>query len=175
MSIDQTTKDTRELLTSWATALCFIFFVGCLWFVYVDTLPTIRGIITDEPLLRLYPLSVMMPCFAIALVVGYTALILRAIPVREQIIRKLKPWVVSVFWLLPVSFLIGSALGFLQHHYFPKNGYTECDQLQGAPSVWFTDWVKNPAWCVKGKDRAWVFEQARIAGEGKTPNPETTK
>jgi hypothetical protein len=51
----------------------------------------------------------------------------------------------------------------LQQHYMPKMGYFECGLLRGNPTLYSTDWIKNPAWCVKGKDRDWVFEQAKLA------------
>ncbi|WP_280190302.1 hypothetical protein [Delftia sp. PS-11] len=45
----------------------------------------------------------------------------------------------------------------------PKLGYTRCNILEGHPNMYFTDWVKNPDWCVRGKSREWVREQARLA------------
>lgn len=29
--------------------------------------------------------------------------------------------------------------------------------------MYFTDWVKTPEWCVRGKTREWVKEQARLS------------
>lgn len=29
--------------------------------------------------------------------------------------------------------------------------------------MYFTDWVKNSEWCVRGKSREWVKEQGRLA------------
>jgi hypothetical protein len=62
--------------------------------------------------------------------------------------------------------LIGGRI--LQQTYLPQMGYSECNKLRGAPSVYFTDWVKDPAWCVYQKDHAWVREQAAKADAAKS-------
>jgi len=49
-----------------------------------------------------------------------------------------------------------------QYYAMPKLGYTRCI-LEDHPTIYFTDWVKNPAWCVRGKRREWVKEQASLA------------
>ncbi|SFD72103.1 hypothetical protein SAMN04489710_105160 [Paracidovorax konjaci] len=58
-----------------------------------------------------------------------------------------------VMLLIPVTSL-------LQRLYMPSIGYTVCPVLQGSPTLWFTDWVRDPAWCVPGKSLDWVIEQA---------------
>lgn len=50
-----------------------------------------------------------------------------------------------------------------QYYAMPKLGYTRCNILENHPTIYFTDWVKNPAWCVRGKSREWVKEQAHLA------------
>src|SRR5258708_8116230 len=49
-----------------------------------------------------------------------------------------------------------------QYYSMPKLGYTRCNILEDHPTIYFTDWVKNPDWCVRGKSREWVNEQARL-------------
>lgn len=51
----------------------------------------------------------------------------------------------------------------LQYYAMPRLGYTRCNILEGHPNIYFTDWVKTPEWCVRGKSREWVKEQARLA------------
>jgi hypothetical protein len=171
-----TPSEARAFLRSGSVNGTLITLAFLSWFTLAYLVPTLRDILVSAPMARVYPASAATPVFVAFGLVGYLLIVLIAIPVRISIIKVFRRLVIWLFWLMLVSFLFGVLIASIgQHHYFPKNGYTECDQLQGAPSVWFTDWVKNPAWCVKGKDRAWVFEQARIAGEGKTPNPETTK
>lgn len=50
-----------------------------------------------------------------------------------------------------------------QYYAMPKLGYTRCNILENHPTIYFTDWVNNPDWCVRGKSREWVKEQARLA------------
>ena len=57
----------------------------------------------------------------------------------------------------------------LQYYAMPKLGYTRCNILEGHPTIYFTDWVKKPEWCVRGKSREWVMEQARLASGPENP------
>ena len=56
-----------------------------------------------------------------------------------------------------------------QYYAMPKLGYTRCNILEDHPTIYFTDWVKNPEWCVRGKTREWVKEQARLSGNLENP------
>lgn len=61
------------------------------------------------------------------------------------------------------ALLIGMPVAtFLQYRYMPLLGYSPCNILQGNPNKWSNDWVRNPQWCVRGKDRAWVKEQSEM-------------
>lgn len=35
--------------------------------------------------------------------------------------------------------------------------------------MYFSDWVKNPEWCVRGKTREWVKKQARLSSNLENP------
>lgn len=136
---------------------------------------TLRDIAADAPMLRIYPLMILMPNFMAMIVMGYVVLLLAAIPIRLSIGKKVGRFMMFLIWFSALLMLIGLIFGRpLQQYYFPKNRYTQCDQLLGSPSMWFTDWVKNPAWCVRGKDRDWVFEQARRTREGAAANPDAS-
>ena len=109
------------------------------------------------------------------MIVTVVMVVLKAIPVSDALFKKVV-WLITALWcsalpLLLLSMLLGHPA---QQFYFPKHGYTQCDLLHGNPTIWFTDWVKNPAWCVRGKDRSWVFEQARLAREGEAANPDVS-
>lgn len=65
----------------------------------------------------------------------------------------------GIFLMLFCIFIITP----LQHYAMPKLGYTRCNILKGHPNIYYSDWVKNPDWCVRGKSREWVKEQARLA------------
>jgi hypothetical protein len=160
--MDQRIRDARKLLFSGTTVVCLIGVVGFCWFIYAEFFPTLYDVVVSAPVLRIYPGSIGIPAIVIFLLMVYLGIILRAIPARESTLKLGRPLFIGSFFLMLFSFIPGAlVVGWAQHFYFPKYSYTECDQLQGAPSVWFTDWVKNPAWCVKGKDRAWVFERAQ--------------
>lgn len=104
-----------------------------------------------------------MLCFMIVL------LTLQAIPCERA-----WTWAVELAFLW---FLIGSlflmlplvlAVGLLPYRYMPELGYTECyispsGKTRGRRGPSF--WVKNPDWCVKGKTREWVNEQARLVAQ----------
>lgn len=47
----------------------------------------------------------------------------------------------------------------------PMYGYSICHKLDGGLSLWHNDWVRDPAWCVRGKSHEWVFEQATAKAE----------
>ena len=67
-----------------------------------------------------------------------------------------------------VLFLVLPVIRFLQDDYMSSIGYAECNALKGNPTIWFKDWVKDPAWCVPGKDLEWVRHQASAQGPGAT-------
>ncbi|NBB66235.1 hypothetical protein GVN18_44055, partial [Pseudomonas sp. ODNR1LW] len=92
------------------------------------------------------------------------AVIANAIPFKKQTLKKvecilLSSTCVNIFF---------AAVGFfailpLQYYAMPQLGYTHCNILEGHPNKDSMDWVKNPEWCVRGKSREWVKEQARLA------------
>jgi hypothetical protein len=172
--MDHGTQNARKLLLSWR--LPFLLFGPALliWMTVDELVPTVKHIFMGAPVIRIYAGSSAIPFCVAASIVTVTVLIFRAIPVTDEVIKK-GAWWVTATWLSATLIMVVSLLVArpIQQHYFPKNGYTACDQLHGNPTIWFTDWVKNPAWCVKGKDREWVFEQARIAVQSGTPRTNT--
>jgi hypothetical protein len=97
--------------------------------------------------------------------------VLRAIPYHGIWSKRLESWMVNTLFIafgLIVTVPFVSPL--VQNHYMPKLGYNKCLLLQGGGfSLSSTDWVKNPDWCVKGKTREWVNEQAALqASKGQT-------
>lgn len=103
--------------------------------------------------------------FLVAMVLGA----MRAVPCRENSIKKFERFFmfalllnVFVMVLIPVTSV---ALRF----YMPTLGYSICSDLKDNPAMWFTDWIRNPDWCVKGKSREWVNEQAGSNNQQITP------
>jgi hypothetical protein len=173
--MDYATLQARKLLL-WSVPMLLLAIGLLIAMIAFELIPTAKDIGRDAPVVRIYPGSPALPIGVLAMIFSVLVVISKAIPAKENTFKKFTWWT-TVFYVLCLPTLLLSMLLArpLQQHYFPKNGYSECDQLQGKPSLWFTDWVKNPTWCVKGKDRAWVFEQARNAAEGKAPNLETIK
>ncbi|WP_237736879.1 hypothetical protein [Delftia acidovorans] len=92
------------------------------------------------------------------------AVIANAIPLKKQVLKIFE--YISIFSVgvnvisIAIAFLIITPL---QYYAMPKLGYTRCNILEDHPTIYFTDWVKNPAWCVRGKRREWVNEQSRLS------------
>ncbi len=144
------------------------FFIGlaifCWWgakSVYLDFL----GLLALDPTVRLMPLILLLgPLVILMCVEIFTLHILKAVPYHGIWLRRLisltTTTVLAMFgFMVTVPFV--SPL--VQNHYMPKLGYSKCLLLEGGRfSLWSTDWVKNPDWCVKGKTREWVNEQAAL-------------
>jgi hypothetical protein len=168
-------QHARKVIT-WASPIVLLAIALWVWAIFAELIPTLRHIVNDGPVIRIYAGSPAVPLLVIASVVSIVMAVLKAIPVQVAVFKKAVRWTV-ISWIGTTVVLLLSVLLArpVQQSSFPKNGYTECDQLHGNPTIWFTDWVKNPAWCVKGKRREWVFEQARIADQRDAPSTETKK
>jgi hypothetical protein len=159
-------KAARKLLFSWRMLLMPVLVFGCCYVTYFGLVLELQHLNARAPVLRFYAAAVLGPCIGITIIVALIALSLKAIPASEKVIARASFWTtVLVFANLPGFFFALLIARPLQQHYMPKLGYLECGLLHGNPTLYFTDWIKNPEWCVKGKDREWVFEQARLAEE----------
>jgi hypothetical protein len=136
----------------------------CVWGFAIDVPRMYVELQQQAPSLRIRIGSLLMPFGAFMF-----CAILLLMPLRIFRIEKYAVWVekylllgslIALFIAAP-TVLIGGHI--LQQAYLPDRGYTECNKLSGAPSAYFTDWVKNPAWCVYKKDHGWVREQAAKA------------
>ena len=117
--------------------------------------------ILSMPAIRIRPTALLMPfvlLISLALPIG---LIVKAVSYEGLLTKRLEGFFnFLVFLSIGVLVLIISTATLLQNRLMPQLGYARCDQLQGQPSVWFTDWVRNPDRCVKGKTLDWVKAQA---------------
>jgi hypothetical protein len=136
----------------------------CVWGFALDVPRMYTELRQQAPSLRIRSGSLLMPFGALMF---FSMLVLT--PLRIWKFQTLGAWVerylligslIACVVAAPIILIGGH---FLQQAYLPDRGYTECNKLSGAPSVYFTDWVKNPAWCVYKKDHAWVREQAAKA------------
>lgn len=133
----------------------------CGW-VMVDYLfPTLLSLMNLAPVIRIGVAALLLPFLGAITFVAGVIFVLKAIPVGQRSVQQL---VKSLNFLVLVSaavlVLVLPAATFSQHHYMPTLGYTQCELLKDNPNLWFTDWIKNAEWCVKGKSREWVNEQA---------------
>ena len=105
-----------------------------------------------------------VPLMGLLSVVLFALGILRAIPYHGIWLKRLI-WLTmtTLFSMLALIVIVPLTSPLIQNHYMPKLGYSKCLLLEGGRfSLWSTDWVKNPDWCVKGKTREWVNEQAAL-------------
>ncbi len=162
----------------WGLPLMCFTIALCVW-GFMTTVPTTYVDLQQRaPGLRFSPVALLMPFFALM-----CAGMILIMPLRIWRIEKFASWVKKYLVIGPlIAFFIGLPTVFiggeiLQQTYLPEMGYTECNQLRGARSTLSTDWVKDPAWCVRNKDHAWVREQAAKAEKKQKNNesPSSTK
>lgn len=134
------------------------------WVSIGDVIPTLRGLADQDPSLRIRSLSLLMPLFALFCLLTASLFPLRILQLDRaaNVIEKI--WLALTATILLSIPVVSLGSSWLQRHYLPPLGYYYCDKLDGNPTVWFNDWVKNPAWCVYGKNHAWVRAQAKESG-----------
>lgn len=109
---------------------------------------TIEGLQSQESKVRIGaadPVAAMLiPLSALLLI----ALVLKAIPARPEWIDQVMRWFHLTLWISLALAVIGIPVSLmLQHQLMPKQGYTVCDETAAQRSLWFNDWVKDPALC----------------------------
>lgn len=149
--------------------------LGILAAIALLLLPALAAAVTDflqgGPVVRFgsaYVLALVV--FPIILVV-MTLSALSAVPAAPKfsaLLGRTLNWlaVVAAVTLLVVMPL----LSLMQHHVMPSRGYSKCELLAGQPTLYFNDWVKNPLWCVRGKDLDWVRSQAAASASSNPAN-----
>lgn len=146
--------------------LPFFSAMACLAWVatFAFVVPAFHELLQLTPSVRIEPAGLLAPVFGLLCTVIVVLSLLRAIPYNGIWSKRLE-WFMNGIVLsaggVMVVIVFSSTL--VQNHYMPQLGYSRCDLLEGNPSLWFSDWVKNPDWCVQGKTREWVNEQAKLA------------
>lgn len=93
-------------------------------------------------------------------------MIQKSIPCKERTLKIAERiFAFSVFTGTGVVLLCFFVITPLQYYAMPKLGYTRCNILEDHPTIYFTDWIKNPDWCIRGKSREWVNEQTRLPND----------
>jgi hypothetical protein len=131
------------------------------WVIVDYLLPTLVSLVHLAPVIRIGVAALLLPFLGAITFVAGVIFVLKAIPIGQALVRKL----VKILNFLALAsagvlVLVLPAAMFSQHHFMPTLGYSQCELLKDSPNLWFTDWIKNPDWCVKGKSREWVNEQA---------------
>lgn len=145
--------------------------LGLTWFFVLRQLgDAIRDLSDRAPVVRIGTADpIALVAFPLLLTV-LVFVILRSVPIWPNGSRVMGQAINWMAILAVVVLVLGVPAGsFLQQRYLPDAGYSECSVLKGSPTVFFSDWVKNPVWCVSGKDRAWVREQAAKSESASTP------
>lgn len=136
-------------------------------------IPTFREIASLAPVVRIAPVSQMAPFMALTFLVALVLGAMRAIPCSDNSIKKFERFFIFALLLNVFVMLLIPVTSVAQRFYMPFIGYSICTDLKDNPAMWFTDWVRNPDWCVKGKSRDWVNEQASKTTQRIAPQPLT--
>ena len=115
------------------------------------------------PLVRIRFGSIIGPAMILMMASAVVGGCARAIPLKRTFALAERAAVITtVFGMLTMVFALVAGRP-IQSHFMPQYGYSRCSVLQGNPTVWFQDWVRNPEWCVSGKSREWVTKQAGLS------------
>ncbi|WOI46024.1 hypothetical protein [Acidovorax sp. BLS4] len=155
-------KKIRRALI-WGIPLFLGLAAGCLWMTADILVTAIVNVVNRASAVRITPGVWVAPFCAAFSLLGIIVGCLRAVPVSDHAIKPFeRAFQAAVLGGVVAMFLI-PATSVIQRFYMPGIGYSMCSELEGHPTMWFTDWVRDPAWCAKGKSLEWVNEQARIA------------
>lgn len=148
----------------WVIPFAIALLIVDLYLIHEIVIPETLDLFNLSPVVRITPLSPMIGSFWAIPLTLIVAVIANAIPFKKRTLKKvecilLSSTCVNIFF---------AAVGFfailpLQYYTMPQLGYTQCNILEGHSNKDSMDWVKNPEWCVRGKSREWVKEQASLA------------
>lgn len=145
----------------WGVPLSALVGAGSLWLGHEAVVRTVQQIAAGAAGVRIAPAAQLAPFLVVLCILGIVVGIMRAIPLSDGPIRRAERAFNITVAASAIAFLLVPVTSIAQRFYMPSIGYTQCHALQGQPTLWFTDWVRDPAWCVKGKSLDWVNEQAR--------------
>ena len=156
-------------LIRWGVPLYLGLVVGGLLMIRHALVPMVQDVVSRAPVVRITPGMHLMPFIVAFCSLGIVVMVMRAIPCRASLIKKFELAANLSVAASAIALLLIPVVAIAQRYYMPSIGYTQCHALQGQPTLWFTDWVRDPAWCVKGKSPDWVNEQARLSGARPIP------
>lgn len=113
--------------------------------------PMVQDIMSRAPVVRITPGMHLMPCVVAFGSLAIVVMVMRAIPCRDSLVKKFELAANLSVAASTIALLLVPVVSFAQYYYMPSIGYIPCNALQGQPTRWFNDWVRDPAWCMKGK------------------------
>jgi hypothetical protein len=113
-----------------------------------------RDVFAGEPLVHKISYEITLLAILTAVIAAYVFGNWFVRNKRKILLASFPALVAMYFFATPVSNLV-------LHGVMYMFGYSRCDAIEDDSF----NWIRNPEWCVRGKDRAWVLEQARIASE----------
>ena len=128
---------------------------------FFQTLDLIRDVHAGEPIVSVWPMIATPIPAAIFFLTAVIVFVFRAIPWPQafEYMQRVLVWLLWPFLATMAFALIGARP--LSSYYMSTHGYHRCELFADAATRrWFTDWVKDPKWCVPGKGADWVKEQA---------------
>ncbi|MCZ2135598.1 MAG: hypothetical protein LC098_09260 [Burkholderiales bacterium] len=167
---DDDVQRVRKAL--WLVIPLMLAFVWLAVIYFFQTLGLIRDVDAGESIVSVWPtIATPIPAalfFLTVIIVG----VFRAIP-WPQAFDYAQRVLVWLLWPLLVAMAF-DVIGVppLSSYYMSTHGYHRCERFElGATRRWFTDWVKDPKWCVPGKGSDWVKEQAAKEAAEKPRSP----
>lgn len=148
-------------LVQWGIPLYLGLVAGALLMTRHALVPMVQDIVLKAPVVRITPGMHLMPCVVAFGSLAIVVMVMRAIPCRASLIKPFELAANLAVAASAIALLLIPVVAIAQRYYMPSIGYTPCHTLQGQPTRWFTDWVRDPALCVKGKSPDWVNEQVR--------------
>ncbi|WOI46025.1 hypothetical protein [Acidovorax sp. BLS4] len=164
-------NDIQQIRKSliWGVPLYLGLIAGAYLLTVHEILPTIEAITSKAPVVRIAPSLQLIPFVGIACILGILVASTRAVPLNARNVKRFERAFIAAVGVCVVAMVLIPVTSVLQRVYMPRNGYSMCAELKDNPTFWFTDWVRNPAWCVKGKSLEWVNEQAGATAPPGTP------
>lgn len=159
---DRVKQNRKNII--WAIPFAIVLLITDFYLIREIVITETLDLFNLSPVVRITPLSPMIGSFWAIPLTLIMAVIANAIPFKKRTLKKVECILLSSTFVN----IFFAAVGFfailpLQYYAMPKLGYTHCNILEGRSNKDSMDWVKNPEWCVRGKSREWVKEQARLA------------
>lgn len=161
-------KKVRATLL-WAIPLYLGLVAGACLLIRYEIIPTIVGVAALAPGVRIAPAALLAPFMVLICAVATILGVMRAVPCSDKSIQPIERFFTVVVLSSGVALLLIPVISVALRFYMPSQGYSICSDLKDNPTMWFTDWVRDPAWCVKGKSLEWVNEQAGSTTRSGTP------